>query len=65
MCWIWSNAIADDGYGRFMPHDGPGGMIRPHRYSFVFAHELVMNELPDTSCAQGGQGHQLFGINHP
>lgn len=46
-CWIWSNAISDDGYGRFALHDGPGGMVRPHRFSFAMAHELEMSELPE------------------
>lgn len=46
-CWIWSNAISDDGYGRFMLHDGPRGMVRPHRYSFALANDLEMDELPE------------------
>ena len=33
-CWIWTGAIADDGYGRYYLHDGPGGMVRPHRYLY-------------------------------
>lgn len=46
-CWIWANAIADDGYGRFALHDGPHGMVRPHRYSFALSHGLEMDELPE------------------
>lgn len=36
-CWIWTGAIADDGYGRFYIEKGQGGMVRPHRYLYELA----------------------------
>lgn len=33
-CWIWTGAIADDGYGRYYREKGHGGMVRPHRYLY-------------------------------
>ena len=35
-CWIWTGAIADDGYGRFwVRRDGRQRVVRPHRYAFA------------------------------
>jgi hypothetical protein len=42
-CWIWVGPIADDGYGRFYLHPGPGGMVRPHRYSYEIAHRIPLD----------------------
>lgn len=36
-CWIWTGAIADDGYGRYYLGKGQGGMVRPHRYLYELA----------------------------
>lgn len=33
-CWIWTGAIADDGYGRYYQGKGKGGVVRPHRYLY-------------------------------
>ncbi|MBF6671140.1 hypothetical protein H6F58_04730 [Glutamicibacter sp. FBE19] len=42
-CWIWTGAIADDGYGRFYLHQGPGGVVRPHRYLYEIASGTTLN----------------------
>jgi hypothetical protein len=40
-CWLWTGAIADDGYGRFWTHDGvQQKAVRPQRY----AYELVTGQ---------------------
>lgn len=31
-CWVWTKALADDGYGRFWI--GPGWVVRPHRFAY-------------------------------
>jgi hypothetical protein len=34
-CWIWTGAIADDGYGRFWTKDGDGQKVyRPQRFAY-------------------------------
>ena len=41
-CWIWTGAIADDGYGRFWV-GRPGGpaVVRAHRYAYAIAHGSI------------------------
>lgn len=35
-CWIWTGAIADDGYGRFwISRNGRQRVVRPHRYALA------------------------------
>lgn len=35
-CWIWTGAIADDGYGRFwIQRDGRQRVVRPNRYALA------------------------------
>lgn len=37
-CWLWTGAVADDGYGRFFLRlDGRDTSVRPHRYAFELA----------------------------
>lgn len=37
-CWLWTGAVADDGYGRFfLRQDGRDTSVRPHRYAFELA----------------------------
>jgi hypothetical protein len=31
-CWIWTGAIADDGYGRFWVSAQPSRVVAPHRF---------------------------------
>lgn len=34
-CWIWTGAIADDGYGRFwVTREGGQRALRPQRYAY-------------------------------
>ncbi|WP_235830850.1 hypothetical protein [Arthrobacter cheniae] len=34
-CWIWTGAVADDGYGRFwVARDGEQRALRPQRYAY-------------------------------
>ncbi|MCU1632019.1 MAG: hypothetical protein JWM61_671 [Micrococcaceae bacterium] len=34
-CWIWTGAVADDGYGRFwVTRDGEQRALRPQRYAY-------------------------------
>lgn len=44
-CWLWTGAVADDGYGRFWTRTPDGGQkaVRPQRY----AYQLIMGtDLP-------------------
>lgn len=41
-CWIWTGAIADDGYGRYYLGKGYGGMVRPHRYLYELATGTIL-----------------------
>jgi hypothetical protein len=42
-CWIWTGAIADDGYGRFAIHrDGRERIVRPHRYAAALVLGVVL-----------------------
>lgn len=44
-CWLWTGAIADDGYGRFWLRR-PGRrplVVRPHRYVVALAHQIDLN----------------------
>jgi len=36
-CWLWTGAIADDGYGRFWTAGADGGqkIFRPQRYAYT------------------------------
>ena len=37
-CWIWTGAIADDGYGRFWTQTDTGQkVLRPQRYAYLLA----------------------------
>lgn len=37
-CWLWTGAIADDGYGRFwLTDDGRQRVVRPHRLALELA----------------------------
>ena len=43
-CWIWTGAIADDGYGRFsITRDGRERIVRPHRYAVAVVMGLVLS----------------------
>ncbi|MGQ7788903.1 hypothetical protein [Nesterenkonia sp. K-15-9-6] len=44
-CWIWTGALSDDGYGRFYLHEGPGGMVRPHRYSYAITEGIDLTDI--------------------
>ncbi|WP_314326696.1 hypothetical protein [Paenarthrobacter ilicis] len=38
-CWLWTRAVADDGYGRFtLNSDGRTQAVRPHRFAFHLAY---------------------------
>lgn len=38
-CWIWTGAVADDGYGRFWVKRPEGQKaLRPHRYAYALTH---------------------------
>jgi len=42
-CWIWTGAIADDGYGRFsIRRDGRERIVRPHRYAAALVLGVVL-----------------------
>ncbi|QNE46137.1 hypothetical protein F1C58_03900 [Glaciihabitans sp. INWT7] len=44
-CWIWTGAIADDGYGRFWIKDGDGQkVVRPQRFAYQLATGLQLPE---------------------
>ena len=47
-CWIWTGAVADDGYGRFWTAGTSGKQltVRPQRYAYQLATGL---ELPSTT----------------
>lgn len=45
-CWIWTGAIADDGFGRFWTKDGDGQkVLRPQRFAYQLATGI---ELPES-----------------
>jgi hypothetical protein len=42
-CWIFTGAIADDGYGRFaIRRDGRERIVRPHRYAAALVLGVVL-----------------------
>ena len=42
-CWIWTGAIADDGYGRFsIRRDGRERIVRPNRYAVAHVFGVVL-----------------------
>lgn len=42
-CWIWTGAIADDGYGRFsVTRDGVERIVRPNRYAVAAVFAIVL-----------------------
>jgi hypothetical protein len=42
-CWIWTGAIADDGYGRFsIRRGGRERIVRPHRYAAALVLGVVL-----------------------
>jgi hypothetical protein len=44
-CWLWTGAIADDGYGRFwLNRNGDKRVVRPHRYAMALNRHLVLGE---------------------
>ena len=69
-CWLWTGAIADDGYGRFWLHrNGDKRVVRPHRYALarhrvLTEHDIVMHEVCDTPLcvrAEAVCGHLEVG----
>ena len=47
-CWLWTGAVADDGYGRFtLNADGRTQAVRPHRFAFHLVHEVPLNAFGD------------------
>jgi hypothetical protein len=42
-CWIWTGAIADDGYGRYsIRRGGRERIVRPHRYAAAVVQGVVL-----------------------
>lgn len=60
-CWLWTAAIADDGYGRFWVTDGGRQrVVRPHRFALELAtgrrlleHEQVLHDCDVPLCVRG------------
>lgn len=44
-CWLWTGAIAEDGYGRFwVKFPGrAGGTVRPHRFAFCVLFDVDLD----------------------
>lgn len=44
-CWLWTGAIADDGYGRFWLATAEGQrVVRPHRFAWALAAGAPLDE---------------------
>lgn len=45
-CWLWTGAIADDGYGRFWLKTSEGQrVVRPHRFAYALVAGLSPTDL--------------------
>jgi len=43
-CWLWTGAVADDGYGRFTHAGGRTTAVRPHRFAFHLATGIPLRD---------------------
>jgi hypothetical protein len=67
--WLWTAAVADDGYGRyFLRQDGGDTSVRPHRYAYELATGVPLAEgevlrpvcnIP--ICVRPDPGHLIAG----
>lgn len=70
-CWLWTGAIADDGYGRFwIRRNGVVRVVRPHRYALALALQVGLDDVevaehavcdvPICVRAEGKQGDHIW-----
>lgn len=70
-CWLWTGAIADDGYGRFwIRRSGVARVVRPHRYALALALHVGLDDVevaehavcdvPICIRAEGKQGDHVW-----
>ena len=65
-CWLWTGAIADDGYGRFwIRRNGVVRVVRPHRYALALALQVGLDDVEvaehavcDVPICVGAEGKQ-------